>query len=241
MKKILLIILIVAMLGLFTACDFSKKYTPDPKVEQFLNTELDGKKALDKVATASYTVTEKQLKKDGTVLGSATYTVQVDKTDAKNISIQIENAYTGRYVQEGVTNEQVNYYKEGSNYFRKAITNFSSKVEAVDESFVVDYLTSLFYVNNDAYDEGGLYYGDFFLLYIYRYPTEYFYVDEQNNLCVFDGKMNIFNDETGNVHLHHIAKINEWGLLQSNYEKHESVKQDFIVECTLTASYTYID
>ena len=229
------------MLGLFTACDLSPKYTPDPEVEQFLNTQLSGKKALDKVATVNYTVCEKQLKKDGTVLGSVTYTVQIDKSDANNLSIQIDHVYTGKYIQDNITTQQVLYYKEGSRYFRKITSNLDSKVEATDETFVANYLTSLFYVNNDAYDEGGLYYGDFFLLYIYRYPTDYFYVDESNNLCVFDGKMNIFNDETGNVHLHHIAKINEWGLLQSNYEKHESVKQDFIVECTLTASYTYMD
>ncbi len=239
MKKLLLIILIVATLASLTACDFSKKYTPDPKVEQFLNTQLDGKKAMDKVATANYTVTEKQLKKDGTLLGSVTYTVQIDKTIAESLFVQIDHEYSGRYVEGGVTFQQVKFYKEGDKYYRKTSNNFTSKVEVVDSAVVVDYLTALFYVSNDAYDEGGLYYGDFFMLYIYKYPTDYFYVDEQSNLCVFDGKMNIFNNDSGNVHLHHVAKINEWGLLQSNYEKHESVTEDFIVESTLTASYTY--
>ena len=229
------------MLGLFTACDLSPKYTPDPEVEQFLNTQLSGKKSMDKVATVSYTVVESQQKKDGTVLGSATTTVQIDKTIAESLSIQIDIVYTGKYVENGITQQQVRFFKEDNIYYRSTANNFTSNVEVVDGSVVVDYLTSLFYVQNDAYAEGGLYYGDFFMLYIYRYPTDYFFVDKQSNLCVFDGKMNIFNDTTGNVHLHHIAKINEYGLLVSNHERHESVKQDFVVECLLTASYTYFN
>lgn len=241
MKKVLLIILIVTLLAIFTACDFSQRYTPDPEVEQFLNTELSGKKALDRVATVNYTVTESQQTKDGTVLGSVTYTVRLDKSVAENLYIQIQHDYIGKYIEDGVTTQTVTYYKQGENYFRKTENNFTSKTENVDSAFVVDYLTSLFYVSNDAYDEGGLYYGDFFMLYIYKYPTDYFFVDKQNNLCVFDGKMNIFNDATGNVHLHHVAKINQWGLLVSNYERHESVKEDFVVESTLSANYTYMD
>ena len=51
--------------------------------------------------------------------------------------------------------------------------------------------------------------------------------------------MDIRDEETGNVHLHQISKINSLGLLVSNYERYESVDSDLVLLSELSAEYSF--
>lgn len=236
MKKVIALALALLVL-LCAGC--SEKTEPDPAVEAYLNTGLTGQKAYDAVAQVSYTVRESKQNKAGEESGSYVYRVTIDQTDPENASLVFDQTYTGSYVEDGVSSRQIRLEKAEGSYHFITVTGEEVKQEEVEQQFVTDYLTSFFYVNNNAYDEGGLYYGDFFMLYIYRYPASSFFVDTQTDQCVFDEKMDIQNGQTGNVHLHQISRINSFGLLEQNYERFESVDQDMVLISELSASYVF--
>ena len=230
-------ILSTILLGSVFGC--AKKTVPDPSVERFLNTEISAQKAFDAVDVVDYTVTEQQTNKAGEVNGGYTFIVHIDKTDPKHLCLHISQEYVGNYVSEGVFHKEVLLERVNGTYCYTTQNGSDRKTEEVEDSFATDYVTSFFYVNNNAYNEGGLYYGDFFMLYIYKYPATSFYVDNDTGFCVFDEKMDIQNKDTGNVHLHQVSKINRLGLLETNYERYESVNTDFVLCSELKATYTY--
>lgn len=229
----------ILMLVLLMCAGCEEKTVPDPEVEAYLNTEITAQKAYDAVAQVEYTVFQSQQNKAGEESGSYRYTVKIDKTDSENLYLQFTQQYSGDYVEDGITDKEVRLEKVDGKYQYVTVSGSQTETEEVDDQFATDYVTAFFYVNNNAYNEGGLYYGDFFMLYIYKYPASSFSVDKENNLCVFDEKMDIQHSQTGNVHLHQISKINVWGLLESNYERYESMEQDMVLISELTASYVY--
>lgn len=235
MKKVVALAAAVLTLLLCTGC--KEKTVPDPAVEAYLNTGLTAQKACAAVAQVEYTVRESKQNKAGEESGSYVFQVKIDQTDPENASLIFDQTYTGSYMDDGVSNRQIRLEKVEGTYLFTTVNDGEVSQEEVEQQFVTDYLTSFFYVNNNAYDEGGLYYGDFFMLYIYQYPASSFFVDTQTNQCVFDEKMDIRNGQTGNVHLHQISRINSYGLLEQNYERFESMEQDMVLISELSASY----
>lgn len=237
MKKSLLIVASILCLLLCTGC--TKKTVPDPEVEAYLNTGITAQKAYDAVAQVDYTVTQSKQNKAGEESGSYVFRVSIDKTDAASMRLNFYQQYFGDYVEDGVTERRITVEKVDGAYRYTTVSNGQTKTEQVDDQFVTDYITSFFYVNNNAYNEGGLYYGDFFMLYIYKYPATSFSVNKQTNQCIFNEKMNIRHAETGEVHLHQISTLNPLGLLDGNYERYESVEKDMVLLSELKAEYVY--
>lgn len=225
------------LLGSVLGC--AKKTVPDANVEKYLNTEISAQRAYSAVDIVDYTVTEQQTNKAGEVNGGYTFVVHIDKTDPENLHLHITQEFVGNYVSDGVFQKEVLLERVNGTYLYTTQNGAERKTEQVEDGFAVDYVTSFFYVNNNAYNEGGLYYGDFFMLYIYKYPATSFYIDDTTNQCVFDEKMDIQNKDTGNVHLHQITRINTLGLLESNYERYESVNTDFVLCSELSAEYVF--
>lgn len=236
MKKIILV-LVAALMLLGTGC--SSKTTPDPEVEAFLNTGINGAAAYEAVKTVEYTVRQSKQNKAGEETGGYDLWVKIDKRDPDSLYLEYEQEIFGDAVEDGITYKKATIALVDGVYVYTTVNGEETKKQEAEVQFVEDYLTSFFYKNNGAYDEGGLYYGDFFMLYIYKYPESSFSVDKENDLCVFNEKMNISYEQTGNVRLHQIAKVNTYGLLESNYERYESVDQDMVLVSELKASYTY--
>lgn len=237
MKKRLIAMVTVLVMLLLVGC--TRYTTPDPAVEAFLNTELTAQKAFDAVAQVEYTVRQSRQNKDGEEVGSSDLWIKIDKTDPQALRLELRQDYTGVSVVDGIESEQATIENVDGQYVRTTVRNGETKQENVEEQFVLDYITSFFYMDNGAYNEGGLYYGDFFMIYIYKYPTSSFSVDTEANQCIFNEKLKISQDETGDVRLHQITKINTCGLLESNYERYESVNQDFVLVSQLQAAYVF--
>ncbi len=235
MKKILSCILCLLLLPLFGCGE--EKTVPDPQVEAFLNTELSGEKAVKAVSAVSYTVTEIRETKAGEELGRTEYTVTLNRGDEENLYLHILQTYSGTAVEAGIVQGEVTLKKEAEGYVYTTRQNEEVKTETVEDTFAVDYINSFFFTDNGAYKEGGLYYGDFFLLYIYKYPASSFFVE--GDTCVFDEKMEVYEGDGLPVLLHQRAVIDKYGLLQQEYERFESQEQDMVLVSTLQASYEY--
>lgn len=229
-------------MSLLTLVACEKNYNPNPAVEQYLNSGLTAQKAFDKIADCAYTATLTLIDKSGNTLGTQETTVSFDVSDKQNLSLDMRQTFSGRYVTNGITEQNVTLRKQEGGYIYSVTTNVESqnKLQSVDNDFAVDLLTALVYSDNGAYNSGGLYYGDVFMLKIYKYPPESFYVDEDSDLCVFDEKMRILRDDMGDVYLYQTTKINRDGLLMYDYEKYESVDQDYVMTSELTAEYEYL-
>lgn len=240
MKKTALILAVLALILLLAGCE--RNYVPDPAVEEYLNSGLTAQKAFDKITRANYTTELSVQNKNGDELGRQTSNVSFDISDKENLTLTIEQTYTGSCVQSGVTTQNVTLNKNEEGYLYKVTTNVKEKdsERQVDDKFALDLVTALVYVDNGAYSDGGLYYGDIFMLKIYKFPPESFYVDEQHDLCVFDEKMHIVREEMGDVRLYQTTKINRFGLLTYDYEKYESVDTDDVMVSQVTVNYEFV-
>ena len=149
--------------------------------------------------------------------GSYVFHIMIANADPDNMRLEIIQDYYGDYIEDGISQKQVLLERVNGQYLYTTWNGNEKKQEEVDDQFVVDYITSYFYRNNNAFNEGGLYYGDFFMLYIYKYPASSFSVDTENDLCIFDEKMDIRDEETGNV-------IGRWS--KEEHKKLLSVRHD---------------
>ena len=244
MKKLTVIVLVVLLITVvFAGCD--PKYTPDPAVEQYLNTGLTGEKAYAALSKASYTEARTIQDKQGNIKGSFTSEVQIDKTDRDNLFLSSHQLFEGDYIENNIAETTSTLVRQQDSYVYTVVTTYAStgnqitNSEKFDDDNAVALVQSIVYSNNEVYDE-GLYYGDLFMLRIYRYPAETFYIDEEENLCVFDAKIYIRQDSTGDIKLYQTTKINELGLLVYNSEKYESVKNDYVMTCEIIPTYEYV-
>ncbi len=237
MKKSFAILLLVLMVTL-SACGSAT--TPDPRVEAFLNTELSAQKAFDAIETATYTTTIRYETKDGTVKGTSEYYVNLNKQDPDALYLQMVQRFTGTNIVDGLEDQTITLEKNKTTgvYTYTTVVNGEEKVEQVEDSFALDLLTSIVYQNNGVYDEGGLYYGDFFMLYIYKYPTESFSISEDGSECVFDEKLRMSRDDVGEVYLYQTTKVNSLGLMTYDYERYEGVEADYVVISQTIPEYT---
>lgn len=216
-------------------------YTPDPQVEQFLNTGLSASSSYDAVATASYTDTKVLTDLQGNELGVSSCSVTINKADADNLSIVVEASFSGSYVEDGITRTRTELALADDGYIRTVQRGDEVKRESLTEQVARDYVRSFFYMNNDAYDEGGLYYGDFFMLNIYKFQPLCFSVTEDGSMCRFYCLRHIDDGDVGKIALTQDTKINKLGLIVSNSERYESEQENTVLLATLTASYTYFE
>lgn len=140
-------------------------------------------------------------------------------------------------VEAGIVQGEVTLKRRAEGCIYTTRQNEAVKEETVEDTFAADYINSFFFTDNGAYKEGGLYYGDFFLLYIYKYPASSFFVE--GDTCVFDEKMEVYEGDGLPVLLHQRAVIDKYGLLQQEYERFESQEQDMVLVSALQASYEY--
>lgn len=238
-RKFTLILALLLIILALVGCE--KNYVPNPAVEQYLNSGLTAQKAFDALTTVSYVTTTTILNKAGDELGKQVSNVRFDVSDKDSLTLSMRNDYSGSLVQDGVTEQTVTLSKQAEKYVYETVTNVKDKnsVKELESQVALDIITALVYVDNGAFDSSGLYYGDIFMLKIYRFPAKSFYVDEQNDLCVFDEKMKIVRDDMGDIKLYQTTKINRLGLLVSTYEKYESVDKDYVMVSEVTADYNY--
>lgn len=237
MKKLFAILLSILMVAL-TACGSAT--TPKKEVEEFLNGELSAQKAFDAVRTASYVTSISNENKNGEVLGTARYAVTLDKSDPESLYLQMDRTYTGANVVDGVETQLITLDKNKTTgaYEYTTVVNGEKKVEQVEEQFALDLVTSMVYQSNGVYDEGGLYYGDFFMLYIYKYPAESFSVSKDGKYCIFDEKMRMSREDVGEVYLFQTTYVNSLGLMTYDKERFEGVTGDYILISETTTEYT---
>lgn len=237
MKKRIVVFLFVLMVAL-SAC--SSATTPAPEVEAFLNTGVSAQGAFETIKTASYTTSISYETKDGQVKGTSEYRMEMNKEDPQRLQLTLDRSFTGVNVVDGVETQTITLEKDETTgmYHYTTVVNGEKTVEEVDDTFALDFVTSLIYQNNGVYNEGGLYYGDFFMLYIYKYPTESFYVSEDGKSCVFDEKMFMSREDVGDVYLYQTTKINSLGLMTYDYERYEGVEADYMIISQTNAAYT---
>ena len=237
------IVLIVLLLAL-TLAGCEENYTPDPAVEQYLNTGLTAEKAFDKLDGASYTTVETKQNKQGQILGKTVTEVTIDVADKNNMSMEMNVEYSGENVKDKIVGVRTILRKSDGVYVYNTETSHSDQDEPVvatkdmGETEATDLIRSVVYLDNGAYDEGGLYYGDYFLMIIYKYPPEFFYIDE-DNLLVFDAKLYLVRDDIGDVKVLQKVKINDMGLIIFESENWESVKEDLIITSETVPIYTF--
>lgn len=240
-KKLTLVIALLILLVALVGCE--KDYVPDPAVEEYLNGGLSAQKAFDALTSVSYETTITVQNKNGDELGKQISTASFDVSDKTAVTLTTINVFSGTLVQNDVTEQTTTLIKQGDKYVYQTVTNveLQNSVAELEEQVALDLVTALVYVDNGAYDSSGLYYGDIFMLKIYKFPPDSFYVDEEADLCVFDQKMLIVNDDMSDVRLYQTTKINRLGLLVSSYEKYESVDDDYVMITEVTAQYNYVE
>ncbi len=239
-KRLFAAVVMVALAAtIFIGCETT--YTPDPQVEQFLNTGLTASSSYDAVATASYIDTKVLTDLQGNELGVSRCEVTIDKTNADNLSLVVEASFSGSYVENGIISTRTELALGDDGYIRTVKRGEDVKRESLTEQIACDYIRSFFYMNNDAYDEGGLYYGDFFMLNIYKYQPLCFSVVDDGEACRFYCLRHIDDGDIGKIALTQDTKINKLGLIISNSERYESEQENTVLSATLTASYTYFE
>lgn len=226
MKKAAIVVALLLVLLTFVGCE--KKYTPDPEVEQYLNTGLTPDKAYSRIVSVSYTTQNTVKDKNGTVTGENKVQVEFDISDAENLIYTNKQTYMGIYVQDGTVESVSTAVKTADGYSFETVRTaqdgtVSKSAQSVDVEFVTDLIRSHVFKQNGVYAEGGLYFGDYFMQYIYRYPPEAFYVDKQENLCVFDAVVHVSNDALDNTYITQKIKINTLGLITYYYEQYQDV------------------
>ena len=242
-KRLLLLLLVVLVAFSFVGC--KTKYTPDPAVEQYLNTGLTAEQAYESISSVSYVEKRTNEDKQGNVKGTLVSRVEMDKSDPNNLTLTINQKFEGEYVENNVVELTSTLQKVNGKYVYSVTTSYSNVVSSaktdkeMSDEDAEALVKGVVYTNNDAYDL-GLYYGDLFMLNIYQYPADFFYVDTEENLCVFDGKIYVKNDNTGDMKLFQTTKINELGLLVYSFERYESVPNDNVMTCEITPIYQYV-
>ena len=241
-KKLTILILILVLTVVFAGCE--RQYDPDPAVEQYMSIGMTAEGAFAKIAKVAYTTTITVQDKAENIKGTNVLEVEFEK--GEDVVYFARQTYTGTLVADKVTEVTVNMSKNEDGYIYDTYTKHQGAQDAVHEtkqvedSFALDLITALVYVNNGAYNEGGLYYGDFFMQRIYRYPPRSFHVDEEQNLCVFDEKMKFEMNGVGEVRLYQTIKINEFGLVVYFYERYESVENDYVMISETIPHYDYV-
>ena len=243
-KKITIVLLLVLIICLSTGCE--RGYTPNPAVREYLNNGMTAERAYEQIATASYVETRSIQNKLGKVSGAFRSEVSLDKSDKNNLKLTIHSFYEGECIEDDVIEMQSTLAKVDGVYKYTVVKTFvdSSEpivtVREVSEDDSLNLAVAIIYTDNGSYDE-GLYYGDLFMLRIFRFPPESFYVDTEANLCVFDEGMLIkeyFDLE--DVELHQVTKINKLGLLTYNYEKYVGTVSDYVLISETTANYGFV-
>lgn len=244
-KKFAIVLLLLFVVIAVAGCQ--KEYTPDPAVREFLNTGLTAEKAYAKLATAKYTEVRTLLNKQGEQTGKLVTEVYLDKRDVNNLGLTIHNTYEGKAIESSNVIEMTSVLSKQDGEYVYTVTKVYNNLsqpevttEQMADSDASNLVVAIIYSDNGAYDE-GLYFGDLFMLRIFRFPPESFYVDTVNNLCVFDEGMLIKDyGDVGDVTLHQLTKINVLGLLVYNYERYESVQSDYVMTCELAPEYEYL-
>ena len=242
-KRFVLLLIVVVVAFSLIGCE--KKYTPDPAVEQFLNTGLTAEKAYAAISKAAYTELRTIQDKQGNIKGTYTAEVEIDKSNPDELYLRIHQKFSGEYLDDNVEQTTSTLNKVDGSYVYTIETKFvnmsatATTSEQLSDDDAATLVQSIIYSNNEVYDE-GLYYGDLFMLRIYKYPAECFYVDTEANLCVFDGKIYVKQESTGNMRLYQTTKINALGLLVSTVERYESVPNDYVMTCEITPTYEYV-
>lgn len=243
-RKVSTILLFVLVICLFVGCE--REYTPDPAVREYLNNGMTAAHAYEQIATASYVETRTLQNKLGEVRGTFRSEVSLDKTDKDNLKLTIHSVYEGECIEEENVTELRSTLAKVDGVYKYTVEKTpvgSNKpmvaVRDMKEEDAQNLIVAIIYSDNGSFDE-GLYYGDLFMLRIFRFPPESFYVDTEANLCVFDEGMLIkeyFDLE--DVELHQITKINQLGLLTYNYEKYIGTQSDYVLISETVASYEY--
>lgn len=243
-KKLVIVILLVAAV-LLVACE--KEYEPDPAVREFLNNGMTAEKAYARIATAAYTEIRTISDKQGTIKGSFCSEIFMDKSDEDNLSLTIHSVYEGECVEDDKVVEMTStLVKEEGDYKYRVSKTFDGNaelqvtVETMQAEDARNLISAIIYQDNGAYS-AGLYYGDLFMLRIFRFPAESFFVDTEQNRCVFDEIM-LFKEyyDLEDVTLRQRTEINELGLLMYNKEVYEATKSDHVLTSEITPSYTYL-
>lgn len=244
MKKtaIVLALLLVALLSL-SGCE--KQYTPDPAVEQFLNTGLTADKAYAQIVSATYTTTNRVQNAEGEETGVNTVNVSFDISDKDNPLYTNRQTYSGIYVQNDVAQSVSTVLKTADGFefvTEKQLSDGSTDKTSrnVDSQFVEDLIRSHVFEQNGVYAEGGLYFGDYFLQYIYRYPPEAFYVDEEENVCVFDAVVHV-NNNIGDTYIKQKIKINVFGLVTYYYEQYKNLDAQTTLTSETIPTYVFAE
>lgn len=235
-KKKALLALALALCLCLGGCQ--RQFTPKPEVEAFLNGNINAPAAFEAIEKASYTSTVSQQNGDGEVLGTAEYRTELDKSDPERLYLRMEQRFTGVRVENGVETLTATLQSDGAGgYDYVIVENGVEKRESMDATTALDLVSSVVYRDNGAYDEGGLYYGDFFMMNIYRYPAESFTVDTERDLCVFDDRMSIDRKDVGKVYVYQTTSVDRLGLMHYNYERYESPEKDFVLVSETVPEY----
>lgn len=242
MKKSALVILLILVIVVFAGCE--PHYTPDPAVEQYLNTGLTAEKAFARLNKAGYTEERTTLNKQEQQTAKTTVNVQADYSDRENVTLVIEQSYEGNDVVDGIEHSLAVLQRNDEGKYVYTTTSKHSgsdepsvKREEMSDADAFALAQSIVFSNNEVYDE-GLYYGDLFMLYIYQYPAKLFYVDS-DNLCVFDAKLLIPRADV-DIKMTQLTKINQYGLLVYSYEKYQRADDEIVLISEITPSYEYL-
>ena len=244
-RKLSIILLLVLTICVLVSCE--REYTPDPAVREYLNNGMTAAKAYSQIDTVYYEETRSLQNKAGETRGKFYSEVSMDKSDKDNLKLAIHSVYEGECIEADNVRE-INSTLEridGAYVYTVEKTHVGSDVPVVTHQNMSiedaqNLIIAVIYTDNGAYDE-GLYYGDLFMLRIFRFPPESFYVDTENDLCVFDEGMLIKEYyDLEDVELHQLTKINKLGLLTYNYEKYIGTKSDYVLVSETVASYGYV-
>lgn len=243
MKKALTICIAIILAFVLVGCE--KNYTPDPDVEQFLNTGLKASVSFAAIDYAEYTTVVMAYNGNNQQIGSSTLTVSFDKSDAANLSFYLVQEYMGNQIAGNLLKTETSLVKIDGKYKYTVssvyanLSDVQTTEEQVDAQFALDLITAQVYLDNGAYNEGGLYYGDMFMQRIYKYPAEAFYVDKQNNLCVFDAVVRFDHATLGKVAVKQLIKVNELGLLTYLSEEYRGEQLENYMLTEMHATYRY--
>ena len=243
MKKALILLVLLPAVFLLVGCE--EKYTPDPEVEQYLNTGLTPDKAFEKISAVSYTTTNIVRDADGNQTGQNVVYVHFDVSDEDCYVYSNRQTYDGIYIRNNVKESVSSVSKDGENYLYTTVKTYvdgSNDVneQNIDKTFVHDLIRSHVFTQNGVYAEGGLYFGDYFMQYIYRYPAEAFYIDHEQNLCVFDAVIDVNNSVAGRTFIKQNIKINALGLITYYYEQNQSAEERTTLTSETIPQYVFV-
>jgi hypothetical protein len=199
-----------------------------PEVVSFL-TGMDAKKSYSSVSKGSsietYCVYSKDDPNDNSnrvLEGTISTSYEFDKTDSSSFYWHQIKTFSGNQISGGVKKTEALLVKEETSYSLYSYDNndvSTLEKEAINDDKAALLIERIFYIDEESYYKGGLYYGDIFKINTNNFPSDAFTLSDDQKSCIFSYKyIQDYGSNDDKLLLDQTISINKMGLIENSFQ-----------------------